>query len=137
MVILMVLSVILMVLSATEAGDAEVAKSAGSWTGTVITWAVVIFAIALVGALASYIVGAIVDTSNLLKSAIVIAGAAVLLFVCWSLADGTPLPLVGYEGSENVPTWLKIADTGMFLGYLSLIGGAVSMVVSTIIQIFR
>lgn len=137
MVVLMVLSVLLMALSATEAGDDAIAGAEGSWTGIVITWAVVVFAIGLIGAAASYVVGAIVDTSNLLKSAIVLVGAVVLVGVLWSLADGTPLPLIGYEGSENVPVWLKIADTGLFLGYISAVVAVVSIIVSEVVQLFR
>ncbi len=133
----MVLSVVLMALSATEASSDAVAAADGSWTGTVITWAIVVFAIGLIGAAASYVVGAFVDTSNLLKSAIVVVGAVVLVGICWALADGTPLPLVGYEGSENVPFWLKIADTGLFLGYIAAIVAIVSIVVSEVVQLFR
>lgn len=137
MIVLMVLSVVLMALSATEASSDAVAAADGSWTGTVITWAIVVFAIGLIGAAASYVVGAFVDTSNLLKSAIVVVGAVVLVGICWALADGTPLPLVGYEGSENVPFWLKIADTGLFLGYIAAIVAIVSIVVSEVVQLFR
>ena len=137
MLVLMLVSVVLMALSATEASDEVLAKADGSWTGIVITWAIVVFAIGLFGVIASYVVGAIVDTSNLLKSVITVVGAAVLVAVLWSLADGTPLPLVGYEGTENVPFWLKIADTGLFLGYIAAVVAVVSIIVSEVVQLFR
>lgn len=137
MIILMVLSVVLMGLSATEASDEALATADGSWTGMVITWAIVVFAIGLIGAAGSYVVGAFVDTSNLLKSAIVVIGAVALVAICWALADGTPLPLIGYEGSENVPVWLKIADTGLFLGYIAAVVAVISIVVSEVVQLFR
>ncbi|MCQ2204481.1 MAG: hypothetical protein MJZ15_08575 [Bacteroidales bacterium] len=137
MILLMLISVVLMAMSASEASDEVRAFAEGSWTGTVITWAVVVFAIALFGAVASYVVGAIVDTSNLLRTAIAVVGAIVLVCVCWALADGTPLPLVGYEGSENVPLWLKIADTGMFLGYIAAVVAVLAIIVSEVVQLFR
>lgn len=137
MIILMVLSVVLMGLSATEASDEALATADGSWTGMVITWAIVVFAIGLIGAAGSYVVGALVDTSNLLKSAIAVVGAIALVAICWALADGTPLPLIGYEGSENVPFWLKIADTGLFLGYIAAVVAVISIVVSEVVQLFR
>jgi len=137
MILLMVISVILMGLSATEASNDISAVEGFEYTGIVITWAIVVFAIALLGAVLSYVVGAIVDTSNLLRTVIAVVGAVVLVGVCWALADGTPLPLVGYEGSENVPFWLKIADTGLFLGYIAAVVAVLSIVVSEIIQLFR
>lgn len=137
MLLLMLISVVLMALSATEASNDSVAIAANSYTGIVITWAIVVFAIGLIGALLSYVIGAIVDTSNLLRTAIAVVGAIILVGACWTLADGTPLPLVGYEGSENVPFWLKIADTGLFLGYIAAVVAVVSIIVSEIIQLFR
>jgi len=34
----------------------------------------------------------------------------VLLGVTYTIGDGTPLNIVGYEGTENTETWLKITD---------------------------
>ena len=34
----------------------------------------------------------------------------VLLGVTYTIGDGTPLNIVGYEGTENTETWLKVAD---------------------------
>ncbi len=137
MILLMVISVVLMALSATEASYDIANPEQFESTGTVITWSIVLLAIAIIGAVLSYVIGAIVDTSNLLKTVIAVIGAAILVGVCWALADGTPLPLIGYEGTENVPFWLKIADTGLFLGYISAVVAVVAIIVSEVIQLFR
>lgn len=137
MILLMIISVILMAASAMEASNDIADINGFANTGNVITWAIVVFAMALVGAILSYVIGAIVDTSNLLRTVIAVVGAIVLVGVCWSLADGTPLPLVGYEGDENVPFWLKIADTGLFLGYIAAVVAVLSIIVSEVVQLFR
>lgn len=140
MLLIGVVSILLVILGYYyESGDAnaDVAKAAGSWTGMIIYWTIGVFSLGLVGAVISSVVAALSDTSNLLKTVIVFVGAVALVGICWSLADGTPLPLVGYNGSENVPVWLKIADTGLFLGYISAVVAVVSIVVSEVIQLFR
>lgn len=49
-----------------------------------------------------------------------------LLLVTYSAGDTTPLKLIGYDGSENVPFWLKMGDMfiytiGVMLGILVLL----------------
>lgn len=133
MIIIMALSILFIVGSAMEADP----NAEGSMTGSVITWTLGVFVLGIAGAVVSGIVGAISDTSNLLKSIIVVIGALAVVAVCWSLADGTPLDLKGYEGSENCSPWLQIADTGIFLFYVSAGVAVLAIICSEIYQLFR
>ena len=40
-----------------------------------------------------------------------------LLAVTYTIGDGTPLNILGYEGTENVPVWLKTADMFLYSVY--------------------
>ena len=42
----------------------------------------------------------------------------VLLGITYTIGDGTPLNILGYEGTENVPVWLKISDMFLYSIYI-------------------
>lgn len=69
--------------------------------------------------------------SALTSLAAVVVFAAVL-FITYSIGDGTPLQIVGYEGDHNVSFWLKLTDMWAYSSYillilivLSVVGGSV------------
>lgn len=47
-----------------------------------------------------------------------------VLVVTWSMGDGTPLELVGYDGNENTEFFLKLTDMFLYSLYF-LIGAAI------------
>lgn len=59
------------------------------------------------------------------KSGIFSLGAIVLLvgmlLITYTLGSDVPLVLPGYEGTENVPFWLKLTDMWLFSIYIMLI----------------
>ena len=57
-----------------------------------------------------------------LRSLIIVVAAVVLVFIAYQfLASDELLNLVNYNGPDNVPTTLKIVDTGLFLTYFLLV----------------
>jgi hypothetical protein len=53
------------------------------------------------------------------------------------LSDGTPLRIMGYEGSDNVPSMLKLTDTGLYTFYLLFGVAAFSIVATEVSRIFK
>ncbi|MBA7538482.1 hypothetical protein ES705_30758 [subsurface metagenome] len=76
-----------------------------------------------------------------LKSAkrlgIVLLISAVLIFISYQLADDAVVQLIGYSGPDNVPGTLKIVGTGLFFTYILGITAIVSILYSSISNIFR
>jgi hypothetical protein len=64
------------------------------------------------------------------KSLIATGSMGALLLVAYQIGNGTPLSIVGYTGSENTYSWLKLTDMWIYaiyvllaLTFLSVIGG--------------
>jgi len=53
-----------------------------------------------------------------LKSLLGLILVVVLLVVTYSIGDPTPLNITGYDGTENVPFWLKLTDMFLYSLYL-------------------
>ena len=117
--------------------DIDNALGANSGTDIALVWAYVVFGIGVVAVIAAEVLGMLSDTSGLLRTAIAIVGVAILIAICWGLADGTPLNLIGYEGSDNTYTWLKIADTGIFMAYIALAVAGISILATEIYNMIK
>lgn len=72
-----------------------------------------------------------------IQKIVVIAICAAVLFGAWSLGDGTPLSIPGYEGSENVEFWLKLTDMFLYTIYLLLGGAIAAIAVSSVAKMIR
>lgn len=94
------------------------------------TFFVIILAVAL--AIIFPIVNVISNPKNLLRNLIVVVGLAIVTGICYYFAKGDVLPLLNYEGSDNVPWVLKLVDTGLFLMYIAFAGALLAIVYSEI-----
>ena len=54
---------------------------------------------------------------------------AVVLLVSWLVGSDVPLDIPGYDGTENTPFWLKLADMFLYAMY-ALLGLAVVLIVA-------
>lgn len=59
-----------------------------------------------------------------IKSLLGVVLLILVLVVTWSMGDGTPLELVGYDGNENTEFFLKLTDMFLYSLYF-LIGAAI------------
>lgn len=132
---LLLISVIFILACATN--DNISAMADGSATEMCINWTIAVFVIGIIAAVVAWVVDAFSDKKQLVKTGIAVAAAIVLLLILWACADGTPLNLIGYEGTENVPFWLKVADTGIFTCYIALIGAIGAIVVSEVLAFIK
>ena len=111
---------------------ADTSMSEPLYTDAIIYWNYILFGlgiIAMVGG-ALYQFGSTLKDSpkEALKSLVGIALLVVVLAVTWAMGDTTPLVMPGYEGTENVPFWLKVADMFLYTIYV-LMGLAVALMV--------
>lgn len=106
------------------------------FTGLLINWIYALFIITVAVA----VVFAILQFISLLKenfksaiiSLVVIVAFCALLFITYSLGDGTPLKLVGYDGEFNVPFWLKVTDMWLYTSYVLIVLIVISVIAGSI-----
>lgn len=87
-------------------------------TSWILIWAVILIGIAGLMALIFPVVYFILNPKHIVRNLILLGSIAVIIFILYQLASDEILNLVSYNGPDNVPTTLKITDTGLFLTYL-------------------
>ncbi len=68
---------------------------------------------------------------------VVLVVFALVLFGCWTLGNGTPLNMPGYEGTDNVYFWLKLTDTYLYTIYLMLAVSIVAIIVPGVVRAIK
>lgn len=122
--------------SSNEISINDTAYSEPKHTNLLIIWTYILVALAVGSTLlfqfGKFILKATKEPKSALLPVGVVVGAVLLLLITYSLGDGTPLNLPGYDGKENVESWLKFTDMllyiiyilGIAAGSLILFGGA-------------
>jgi hypothetical protein len=87
-------------------------------TSWILIWAVILIGIAAIAALLFPAINYILNPKHIVRNLILLVAIAVIIFVLYKLSSGEVLNLVNYNGPDNVPTTLKLTDTGLFLTYL-------------------
>lgn len=72
------------------------------------------------------------NPANALKSLLGIVFLVVVLVVSWVMGSEEALVLPGYDGTDNVPFWLKLTDMFIYSIYFLLLVTIVSMIGSSI-----
>jgi len=67
-----------------------------------------------------------------LKSLIGVILLVIVMFIAWSMGSGEQLNIQGYDGSDNVPFWLKITDMFLYTFYFLLAATILAMLFSSI-----
>lgn len=83
------------------------------------------------------IINIILHPTNAKRTLLSSLGIIVLLVVAWSLADATPLQIIGYEGTDNVPSMLKVSDAGLFTMYFLMGVSFIAIIVSEFSRVFK
>lgn len=120
-----------------EATFQEEIDAYGSILDLFIGWAYVLIGIAAVAAIVPAIIQMVSQPKNAVKSLISIAVIAVFVIIAYSMSDGTPMNLIGYEGPYNVPGTLKIADTMLFTMYFLLAAAIISIIYAEVAKVFK
>ena len=103
----------------------------------ILRWTYILFGIALVVTVAFPLIFLFTNLQSAKRLGIVIVIAAVLIFISYQLADDTVLNLIQYTGPDNVPGTLKIAGTGLIFTYILGITAIVSILYSSIANLFK
>lgn len=93
-----------------------------SFTDGLLYWIYILLGITIFSVFAFSVIGFINNFRHNRKRAInsllTLLVFAVLLVVAYALGDGTPLNILGYEGTDNVPAMLKLTDMWIYSVYI-------------------
>lgn len=67
-----------------------------------------------------------------LKSLAGFIALVVLVVIAWSVGSEEPLVMAGYEGTDNVPFWLKLTDMFLYSLYFLIATCVVAMIGSSV-----
>ena len=80
------------------------------------------------------LISILTNPKGLIRLGIVLVGAGVLVLISYLMASGTPLDIIGYEGTGNSdPATLKMVDTVLYVVYI-LFGMALTSILYAIIS---
>ncbi|MGV8962342.1 MAG: hypothetical protein ACOH2V_03050 [Candidatus Saccharimonadaceae bacterium] len=109
-----------------------------TFTDALLYWIYILFGITLLALFVFSIVGFInsfkYNKKGALNSFITLAVFAVLLIFAYSIGDGTPLNILGYEGPDNVKGMLKLTDMWLYTIYILMALTILAMLFSPLIK---
>ena len=106
-------------------------------TETILKWTYILFCIALIITIVFPLIFVFTNLRSAKRLGIIIVIAAVLIFISYQLADDTLLNLIQYSGPDNVPGTLKVVGTGIIFTYILGVTAIVSILYSSIANLFR
>ena len=106
-------------------------------TEGILRWTYVLLGIALVITIAFPLIFMFTNLQSAKRMGIILLIAAALIFVSYQLADDKVLNLIQYTGPDNVPGTLKIVGTGIIFMYILGAAAIVSVLYSSISNLFR
>lgn len=106
-------------------------------TETILKWAYVLLFVTLAIMIAFQLVFMFTNLKALKRTGIILAIAAVFVFISYRLADDTVLDLIQYTGPDNVPGTLKTVGTVIIFTYILGILAIVAILYSSIANLFK
>ena len=99
-----------------------------------LIWAYILVLLTAIAALVFPFISILANTKGLIRLALVLVGAAVLVLISYFMASGTPIDIIGYTGTGNSdPATLKMVDTVLFVTYL-LFGIALASILYAVVS---
>ncbi len=135
MYVLLLISVVYSAL--VMAGPMEADAATPSFLDSALNWTYIMIFGALVITLIFEIFNVIMNPANTKRTLLSTVGVVIVLVIAWSLADGTPLQIIGYEGSDNVPSMLKLTDAGVYIFYFMMLVTFVTIVITEVGRILK
>lgn len=103
-------------------------------TDIALIWAYILVLLTLIASIVFPLIAVISNPRALIRLALVLAGAAVLIVISYLLSKDTPIDIIGYTGTDNRdPGTLKMIDTVLFVTYM-LFGLALASILYAIIS---
>ncbi|MGV8827396.1 MAG: hypothetical protein ACWA6U_03660 [Breznakibacter sp.] len=135
MYVLLLISVIFSMLVMVGPLDAD--ASTPSYLNSTLNWSYIMIFGSVALTLVFEIFNIILHPVNAKRTLLSTGGIIALLFIAWSMADATPLQIVGYEGSDNVPSMLKLSDAGLYTFYFMMGLSVIAIIGSEFTRIFK
>lgn len=100
------------------------------YTASLLNWGYILFFLAVIAAIIFPIVRLFTRPKQAMKSLIGLIALVLVVLMAYVLADGTPMNIPGYTGTDNTPSMLIFSDTIIYTMYF-LFGGAIIAIVAT------
>ena len=98
------------------------------YTGTLLTWCYILGVIAVILALIFPLINLFTRPKQAVKTFIGLGIIFILILIAYALSDGTPLDIPGYNGPDNVPGRLIMADTLIYTISFLLVGAFLAII---------
>ena len=106
-------------------------------TETILKWAYILLFVTMAIVVVFQLVFMASNLKALKRTGIIIAIAAVLVFISYQLADDTVLNLIQYTGPDNVPGTLQTVGTTLIFTYILGVVAIVAILYSSIANLFK
>ncbi len=108
------------------------------FTDALLYWVYILLGITLLSVFVFSIFGFVnnlrYNRKKAINSLITLVVFAVLLIIAYSIGDGTPLNILGYEGPDNVKGMLKLTDMWLYSIYILMALTILAMLFSPLIK---
>ncbi|MFC2098623.1 hypothetical protein ACFLSP_02645 [Bacteroidota bacterium] len=106
-------------------------------TETILRWSYVLLIITIIILVGFQLVFMLSNLAMLKRMGIILAIAAVLIFLSYQLADDTVMNLIQYTGPDNVPGTLQLVGTSLIFTYILGVLAIVAILYSAIANLFK
>jgi hypothetical protein len=106
-------------------------------TDYILIWNAILLGIAIILTLAFTLVSILMNPKRAVRTIIILGIIAVVIFISYQFASDEILNLVNYNGPDNIPSTLKIVDTGLYLTYFFLVIAFGAILYSEISKAFK
>ena len=89
------------------------------FTDSLLNWGFILVALAAGVTVFFEVANIILQPQKAKRTLMSIGILLLIILISYILADGTPLHLYGYTGSDNVPYWLVYSDIFLFTSYIA------------------
>lgn len=107
-----------------------------TYTNLLLNWIYVLFALTIIATILFGIWQFLTQLKESPKSAIssliAIVAFVALFLITYSIGNGTPLQLIGYDGEFNVPFWLKVTDMWLYSSYVLTVLIIIAVIVGSV-----
>ena len=107
------------------------------YTGTLLTWCYILGVIAVILALIFPLINLFTRPKQAVKTFIGLGIIFILILIAYALSDGTPLDIPGYNGPDNVPGRVIMADTLIYTISFLLVGAFLAIIGTSIYRKFK
>lgn len=102
------------------------------FTDLMLNWVYILLGLVILATLVAvcwaFALGFQADKKAALKKLGIICIFVLVLVIAWILGSPAELPILGYEGTDNVGNWAKMADATMYSVYILLAGTIIAII---------